>query len=1065
MSSLFNQRTDRWSSTSDLRSTVKIAAFVAVLAMLLSANARGLEPGRHVSQYGHSAWRVHDGYFSGAPTSITQTQDGYIWIGTNSGLVRFDGVKFVPFRAADGESLRNTSIASLFSDSDGSLWIGTGSDLEHWQNGHLTHFPGPRGAFFGVVTKVFRSQDKTLWFSRRRVQDALGPVCSLKDSVIHCFNANDGVEPWVVLGILEDKDGSFWIHSDLSLFHWDPKTLKQLPEQLINVSESRGLQQITFDENGEVLMAMAQSGDRTGLGRLRNGNFEPFRAGTLDGQQTSATAMFLDSTHTLWIGTDSKGLYRVSGTQVDHYGSGDGLTDDSVNGFFEDREGNIWVTTNQGVDRFRNLPVTTFGMREGLSNSSVGAVMSASDGTLWISNFRSLDLMHPDGTITSLHGGKGFPGMPTGILIDGIVKTVSAGKGFPGQSVGSLLEDRKKRIWMGVDSHLQIFDGRTYTRLQKPNNRLIGPVTVMVEDRAGEIWALSVSPNPHGSLLHFVDDALKEQIPYEKLPYDRGGRALAADTNDGIWIYLTDDKVTHWSHDRAEETVSLHRIEHNAPSLTAIVVRSDGFVIGSSSLGLSVIQKGEARTLSVEQGLPCANIYALTDTDDALWLSSECGAIELTYEELKRWWRDPRIRPKARLLDALDGIRPASTANAATLLSPGSARSADGRIWFANSSVLQMIDPRQAAPRAAILPVRIEQLVADGTTFRPSVEVTLPSLTKDVQLDYTSPNFSTPLRLHFRYKLDGLEEDWVDSGNRRQTFYTNLRPGLYTFRVSASDGEPPWAPESTLAFRIPPRFYQTPWFILACVTSALLMLVVVIRWRVEAVKRDLRARLQVRLDERERIARDLHDTLFQSIQGVLLTIDNSTNTLAEDNPTRDALKEALRHSDQVMAESREHILELRAEGMERQSLGQVLTEVGLEFGKLYSPSFHVVELGVPDYLHPVVFEEMLRICREALFNAFRHSGANKIEVEIIFARAFSVRIADDGIGIDEQVLRDGGKPGHLGLKNMAQRAAKLGAKLTIHSRPKMGTEIELSMPRSIASDARRNARYSSWWRM
>ena len=823
-------------------------------------------------------------------------------------------------------------------------------------------------------------------------------------------------------------------------------------ETLINVGEASGVQQIAFDGHGAVLMAMAQSGDRTGLATVRDGRMEPFEAGSFDGQRTSVMAIFRDSKGALWIGTDSNGLYRVTETQVDHYASGDGLSDNTVNGFFEDREGDIWVATNQGVDRFRDILATTYSVREGLSNNSVGAVLAASDGTVWISNFRSLDALHPGGSVTSLRGGRGFPGQPTGALTEGLVKSLPAGAGFPGQSVGSLMEDRRKRIWMGIDSGLLVFDGRTFTRLQKPGPRLTGQIPVMVEDHAGDVWAISVSPNPHGSLLHFVNDSLKEEVPYDKLPYDRG-RALAADPHDGIWVYLTDDKVAHWTGDRAE-TIDLHRGGANAPSLTALVARPDGFVIGSSSTGLSVIRDGEARTLSTGQGLPCANIYTLTDTEVALWLYSECGAIELRHSELEHWWHDPNARPQVRLLDALDGIRSAATPT--TLNTPGSAHSADGSVWFVNSSVLQRVDPRQEVLPVPLLPVHIEQLVADGKTYSTLHEVALPALTKDVELDYTSPSFATPQRLHFHYKLDGTDGGWVDSGNRRQAFFTNLAPGLYRFRVRASAGELPWTAESVTTFRIAARFYQTPEFMALCVTVGLVGAIVLFRLRIAALERNLRARLQVRLEERERIARDLHDTLFQSVQGLFLTIDNSTNTLPEGHPTRSALKTALERSDEVMAESRERVLELRSEGLDRQSIGQALGQVGNELSKLYPAAFRAVELGTPQGLHPVVFEEVFHVGREALFNAFRHANASQIEVEILFTRdTFSVRIADDGLGIDEKVLSQGGRPGHFGLQGMLERARKIGARLTIRSRPHAGTELELSMSRAVASGSRR----------
>ena len=1027
---------------------------ILLLGIVFVTRGFALEPDRQISQYGHTAWRVQDGSFSGAPTSIAQTQDGYIWIGTNSGLLRFDGVKFESFAAPKEEPLRNTSITALYSDKDGSLWIGTGSDLEHFHAGKLTHFPGERGVYLGVITKIFRSRDGVLWFARRRVHDSAGPVCSLMNETQQCFNANDGVEPWIVTGMLEDPDGSLWIHSDLSLFHWDPKGRRQL-DRLLNVGEYAGLQQIAFDGHGGLLLAMAQSGDRIGLGVLQSGHLRPFMAGSLDGRQTSALAVFLDSNKSLWIGTDSNGLYRVNGSHVDHYGVSNGLSDDTVNGFFEDREGNIWVTTSQGIDRFRSTRTISYSLNEGLSSSSVGAVLAARDGTVWISNFRSLDALHPDGSVTSRHGGRGFPGQPTGSLTGDLPRSIPAGADFfPGQSVGSLMEDRKNRIWMGIDSGLEIFDGHTFTRLEKPGPKLTGQIPVMVEDQSGDVWAISVSPNPHGSLLHFEGDSLKEEVPYEKLHYDRG-RALAADPSDGIWIYLTDDQVAHWTHNEIRELINLHRVGPRAPSLTALIARPDDFVIGSSPMGLSVIRHGEARTLSVEQGLPCANIYTLTDTDDALWLYSECGALEIAHVTLEQWWNNPASRPTVRIIDLLDGIRPA--ANAATLLTPEATHSKDGRLWFANSSLLQMLDPKRApSPLVPLLPVLVEQIVADDKRYTPSQQVVLPPLTHEVEIDYTSPSFATPQRIHFRHKLDGIDDDWVDSGTRRQAFYTNLAPGLYRFRVGAASEDQEWTPDSVLLFRIPPRFYQTVWFTMLCVALALFALVMLFRLRLEAAKRNLRAQLQVRLDERERIARDLHDTLFQDIQGLLLSVDNSTNTLEEGSAARGALKDVLRRSDQVMSESRRRVLDLRSEDFDERSLSHELSQACIEMAKIYPMSHRITELGTPEALHPVVYEEVFHICREALLNAFRHSAADEIEVELLFGRdIFSVKVRDNGIGIDEGVLSDGGRRGHFGLKGITERAKTLGARLTIRSKVQVGTEVELSLAKSVATGARR----------
>jgi len=1010
----------------------------SILGLCIVSNAFGLDPGKHVSQYGHTSWRVQDGFLPGEPTAIAQTGDGYIWIGTYSGLLRFDGVKFVRFTVTSGESLRNPLITSLFADRDGSLWIGTGADLEHWQDGHLTHFPQQPGFAFGYVQKIFRSREGSIWIARDpTAYDTLGVVCSLQGDSLQCFNQSDGVVPTMGFEAMEDADGSFWLHDDTSLYHWDPKTHRALSGSIKDVAAFHGFQRMILDGEGTVLMALAQSGSRPGVARARNGQMEPYKAGSFDGRQFAAASIFRDSKGSLWIATDTDGLYRVTGTRLDHYGTADGLSSATAGGFFEDREGNVWAFTKEGIDRFRDMAVSSYSAREGLSSSTVSSVLAASDGTVWINNGTSLDALHPNGTVTSFR----------------------ADKGLPGQSVSSMTEDRNNRLWVGIDHDLYIFDGHAFTKLRKPNGQSTGSIKSAVTDSDGDVWAISRSPPPFGSLLHFSGDSLKEEISHDTLPFAKATH-LAADPRGGIWLPLEGERVAHWSRGTAE-IINLHQAADSvsAPTETGLVVRPDGSVYMSSTAGLKVIRNGQARTLSIDQGLPCATIWAMTGTDDALWLYAVCGAIALRYSEVERWWGDPSVHPQTQVLDSLDGIQ----ASASSVL-PRSAHSADGRVWFANDAIMQMIDPRAIPPPAPLPPVLIEQLAADSKTFPLSREIVLPPLTKDVQIDYASPSFATPQRVHFRYKLDGLEEKWVDSGNRRQALFSNLRPGAYRFHVSATTGNVPWSDaESAITFRVPPAFYQTIWFRSLCVAAVLLAMFILYRYRVDTVKRNLRARLQVRLDERERIARDLHDTLFQNIQGVLLTIDNSTNKLDEGNSIRGELKDALRLSDAVMAESREQILELRAEDIERKSLGQALTQVGAGLGKLYSSSFRVVELGSSDYLHPVVFEEVLQICREALFNAFQHAQATSIEVEILFARDFSVRITDNGVGIDEQVLQDG-KPGHFGLKGMTERAKKLGAKLTIRSNPKAGTEIELSMPRSVASDSRRVARRWPWSR-
>jgi signal transduction histidine kinase/ligand-binding sensor domain-containing protein len=1015
-----------------------------MLGLLLISDAFALDPGKHITQYGHTAWRLEDGVLPGQPMALAQTRDGYLWIGTRSGLVQFDGVKFIPVPGdAAGESLRSSIILSLLADRDGSLWIGTTDGVEHWRDGHLTHYPQQGARTFGYVQSIIQSRDGVIWLNREPTSnDHVGALCSIQGVALRCFNQQDGMDLVGGLDVLEDKDGSLWTHDYSTLIHWDPRNHRALPGGLSQLGEYHSFQRIILDTDGSVLMALDQSGSRPGLAYARDGRIEPFKAGSFDAYRVATMAVLRDSRGSLWIGTDADGIYRVSGTQVDHYARTEGLSNDSINAIFEDRESNIWVATRAGVDRFRDVVPYTYSIHEGLSNSEVGAVLAGSDGTIWINNLDSLDALHPDGTVTSLHGGKELPGAV----------------------VGSLMEDHKKRLWIGVDSGLQIFDGHVFKKLQRPDGRPIGRIKSSVEDRDGDVWAVTTSPAPLGALLHFAGDELREEILHDQLPLAEAAY-LAADPHGGIWVVADDEKLAHWNHGRAQLIDLRGGSSISHPSTpTGLVMRPDGTLIESTTAGLALIRDGRVRTLSVGEGLPCLSIWGVTDTAEALWLSSECGAIELRYAELERWWTDPAVRPRTRVVGALDGVQPS-----VTNFFPRVTHSADGRVWFANDVALQMIDPRAApVPPVPLAPVDIEQLVADGKAYSLAGEVVLPVFARDVRIDYTSPSFAAPQRVLFQYRLDGLDDKWVDAGNRRQASFNNLRPGRYRFRVRAGTSGMPWSDaESEVAFRVPPRFYQTSWFMFLVVGLTLILAYLLYAARIDAVKRALRAKLQVRLDERERIARDLHDTLFQDIQGVLLTIDNATNKLEAGDPTRRALKEALLRSDEVIAHSRERVLELRAEDVERRSIGTALNRVGNDLATLYerAPVLRVIELGTEELLHPVVFEEVFHIGREALLNAFRHSGAERVETEIRFARdVFAIRISDDGVGIDERMLSEGGKPGHFGLRGMFERAQRIGARLTIRSKPRAGTAVELSIASAIAIESRREGWRWPWAR-
>jgi ligand-binding sensor domain-containing protein len=332
-----------------MKAAVRIGAMIFLLGTYGPLYA--LDPAPKLSQYAHTAWRVQDGTFTGAPTVIAQTKDGFIWIGTRSGLYRFDGSEIQPFAPSAEEPLRSPRIISLLAAGDGSLWIGTGNDLER----------------FGITSR---------------------------------YAGGD---------LLEDASGAFWLHSDHELFHWSPASAQTIPLPLNPDQVVDGIQSLAFDPGGTLLVGTGDSSRGLGLARIENGVLRPATIPGIDGTTLSVQTLMYDSNHALWIGTLAHGLYRVLGSRVEHFGAIDGLTSDSVNGLFEDAEGDVWVATTGGIDRFRDLRVLTVSTREGLSTDSVNAVVAGHDGTVWFSNWHALDSIR-DGVVSTIKSGAGLPG-------------------------------------------------------------------------------------------------------------------------------------------------------------------------------------------------------------------------------------------------------------------------------------------------------------------------------------------------------------------------------------------------------------------------------------------------------------------------------------------------------------------------------------------------------------------------------------------------------------------------------------------------------------------------------
>jgi len=978
--------------------------FAAVSADCLVA----IEPTHHITQYVHTAWRIQDGFLNGIPTAITQTLDGYIWIGTQSGLMRFDGVRFLPWDPPNGEHLLSTRIDALVGDRDGSLWIGTAGGLSHWQNNHLVNFADNPG----VVPEILQSRNGTIWIAITPAKTGFGPLCEIVGTRMRCHDENEGIPSGVYFSLSEDKDGTLWLGGDTKLVGWRNDWHRVYePGGLKSNGGMSGFASLASGSDGTLWAGIGVAGKGLGLQRFSHEEWKPFTADKFDGTSLTIQGLLLDRENALWVGTVKNGIYRIYNGTVEHFDSKDGLSSDYVHKFFEDHEGNLWAVTSKGIDKFHSTPVVSFSPREGLGTTEVDSVLASRDGSVWIGGSKSLD-----------------------VLRDGHVTSLMSGKGLPGDQVTSLFEDSARRLWMGIDDKLMVYEKGKFQIIHRPEGTPVGMVFGITEDLAGDIW-IEARGKP-GPLMRIRDFKMVELLSPPEIP---GGRRIAPNPEGGIWLGLRNGDLARYREGKLE-TFPFRR-PYDQRGVEQITVTSDGSVLGATAFGLIGWRQGKQLTLTTRNGLPCDTVYAFVFDDPGnLWLNTQCGIVEIAADSLQQWWENSEAVLQPRVFDVYDGALPGR----APFVS--AAKSADGRVWFADGVALQMVDPHRITRNQVPPPVHIEGIVADRKTYSPQDGLLLPPLTRDLQIDYTALSFVTPQKVRFRYRLEGRDSAWEEPGSRRQAFYTDLRPGKYTFRVVACNNDGVWNEEgATLEFRVATAWYQTNWFRILAIIGVAVLAWLIYTLRVRQISAAISARFDDRLAERTRLAREFHDTLLQTIQGSKMVADNAL----EESPNLPSMRHAMeRLSDwlgQATQEGRAALNSLRASTTETNDLAESFRRA-LEDCRMQGFPETVFEVdGNATDMHPIVRDEIYRIGYEAIRNACQHSKASLLQVKLTYSADLLLSISDNGAGMAPDVLT-GGKEGHFGLQGMRERASRIGSDLNIASSEAFGTRIDLKVP-------------------
>jgi len=994
------------------------------LISLMSREALPLDPSRKISQYGHNMWRIQDGYLPGIPVAIAQTADGYLWIGTEAGLLQFDGVRFVLWAPPNGERLPDNQILSLLPASDGSLWIGTAMGLARLKNGELSVYKDLPNRTNAIV----EDPHGNIWIARSQMKEKRAPLCEVRGGAVHCFGPEEGVPLPAATGLALDNSGTFWISGHAGLCKWkDGVSTTYFQKELDRQGSLMGVAALAVQNENHAWIGLQQPDGHLELREFDHGRWQSHRLPKAQGPPPSVGALFIDQQGILWIGTASDGIYRMSGDKIDHFSNADGLSSDAVVRLFQDREAILWVLSSKGIDSFRDLPVVSYSIKEGLVSDAVSTVQASHAGGVWIGGAEAL-----------------------GFLRQNKLSAIRKKDGFPGRDITTMFEDHAGRLWIGVDSSLYVLDHGHFLPIRRPDSTELGIIFGITEVSSDTEWVLTDAP----ALVRIENLRVQREISLEQIAY-----AIAADPEEGVWLGFGNGDLARYDIDRSESfpadpTVSTAKIRtllsELGPGLWAVT--QDGLVWWNNK---------KRAILTTRNGLPCNELYAaVKDTGGTLWLYARCGLLSIAASQLNLWQANPSAQVKVEALDVYDGVQAGVTP-----LQPQASRSIDGRLWFANDSILQTFDPRTRRRNTFAPNVVVERIAANGATYTPREGLKLPPHIHNLEVDYTALSFMVPQKVRFRYKLEKHDSEWQDSQGRRQAFYSDLLPGRYRFRVMACNNDGVWNQTgATLDFNIAPAFYQTSWFLALCIASASAAFYMFYRLRLRQVAQQVRGRMEARLAERERIARDLHDTLLQSVQGLILKFHAVATQIPSEEPARQAIEKTLDHADQVLAEGRDRVRGLRASNIAFGELPRAFQRIADEVAPNRVSTFKTVVEGNVLELHPIIREESYSIGREAIINALKHSEGLHIEVEIAYdPQQFRLRIRDDGRGIDRAVLEKGGREDHWGLQGMRERASRIGGQLKVWSRSGAGTEIALIVVGETAYRRPRAKSRSSWF--
>jgi signal transduction histidine kinase/ligand-binding sensor domain-containing protein len=972
-------------------------ALVAICAAILVPAAHALDPHRLLEQYIHDRWTDEQGYPGGALNAFAQTPDGYLWLGAENGLVRFDGLTFRIFNHANTDGFPATAVLGLATDGEGSLWI-------LLQSRELLRYRG--GAFEPIAREagvtamapgmrhdllLVRPEDSMRYVDRKfvRIAPALGYTSRL------------------VISVAETSNGTVWMGTrDQGVFAlrdgqaFEPRGL---PDRKVNcllavdadavwIGTDRGL---ALWNGGEVTQSGAPAQLRTA--------------------RVSAIARDHDSN--VWVGT-AQGLMRMTPQGAFEQDRRNGEPADPVTALFDDREGNLWIGRRRGLERWRDRVFLTYSPPGAANPENSGPVYADPSGRTWF-------------------------GPSTGGLywLKGVQRRQVTEAGL-GRDVVYSIDGAPGELWIGRQrgglTHLR-YDGQSWTAesFTAANGLADGAVYSVHRSRDGTVWT--------GTLNGGVSRVRGGRVTTYTIAAGLPSNTVSAieESADGTMWFATPNGLSAFAQDRWRVYTSA---EGMPPArINCLFEDSSGVLWIGTDVGLAFLRNGRVHTPREAADPLLEEILGIAgDGLCCLWIATSKHVVRVSRSQVLDQSGGPAV---LREFGPADGIpAPEGVRRDRSVV-----KDTAGQIWLSLRRGISVVEPSRPSSTSVPGIVHIESVSADGNPVDARTPLRIPASRVRIRFDYLALSLSAPERVKYRYRLDNLDQAWSDPTSARDTVYMNLPPGSYRFRVIASNSEGIWnSGEAAIGIEVVPAFWQTWLFrslvIVACAVAAL----AIYRMRLRRLTKELNIGFEERLGERTRIAQELHDTLLQGLLATSMQLHLTLDRLPDDSTARLQLVRVLAMLRQVVNESRNAVRGLRAHALDSDDLEQAFAKIREELAVAESTGFKIIVDGQRRPLNPLIRDQVYRIGREGLWNAFRHSGAAMVEVEINYGESdLRLAVRDTGCGIDEEVLRSG-REGHWGLIGMRECAEKIGAQLKVRSRAGAGTELDLTIPGHIA---------------